>query len=289
MVNGIKRQLPGTLQKLVDEIEQAAGVEIEVRHDPAQEPTAYARALYGDHGQEGATHDSLRLTLSFKGNIAATSSVYRQPFAVVAHELLHLHRSEVLRAPGIHSITGLPPSSSPIRGDAVARLFTTTGFDELVEHSAIDPSLPDYGFEFPNTGSILETWDAFPKQPWENWGRMRWIVLQEFLRVQFLTKNAHLQRHAEGVMLRFGMLTEGRWLVEQFRWLLASPDQYTAKFGMCFCLCTIFRVPPSEFMFLERRPGYLGIQSFPPVFTVPKAGGGQITFHLEPPKSGCSR
>ena len=289
MENEIRRQLPGTLQRLVDEVETAGGVEIEVRRDPNQQTTAEARTLYGDHGQAGATPDSLSLILSFKGDIAATDKIYRQPFAVVAHELLHLRRWVVQQVPGIHSITGLPTSSAPVQGDAVARLFTTTGLDELVEHSVIDPSLPDYGLDFPNRGSIPEIWDAFPNQPWEKWGMMRWIVLQEFLRVHFLVRNSQLQRYAEDVMRRFGMLDEGRWLVEQFRWLLASPDQVAAKFGACFCLCVVFHIPPTEFMFLERRPGYLGIRNFPPVISVPKPGGGQFTFHLEPPKSGCSR
>ena len=263
-----KRNLPGTLQALVDEIETAAHREIVVEHVPNLSCGAHAVMIFGDCGQPGATPDSLQLILKFKGDPAATNRIFREPYGMMLHELLHMRRWIVEQIPCLHFIEGLPPASVAPDEDPVKRLFTTAGIDELIEHIGIEQAMPTYGFEGHHRASFQEVWDSFPSQPWKNWAAMRWVVLQEWIRVVFMTRDSHLWHHAEGVMRRFGMLDEARQLTDWFKLLLSSPDKVNAKYGMTLMLAIVFRIPPENFRFLERRQGWLGHRGIPTAFEV---------------------
>lgn len=276
-----RQKLPLSLCDLVDEIETAGHVEIQVRLDPQLETTASAGVLCGGCARGGGP-DAMDLILRFKGRLAAVDRTYRQPFAAAAHELLHLRRWIVQGVPRLHAVAGLPDGFTTVSSDPVRRLFSTTGIEEQVEHCVIDRSLPSYGFEFPNAGSIRQCWDSIPAPPWPNWGMLRWLVLQEWIRVQFLTDDPDLRQYAEGVMQRLGMLADGQRLTDQFRWLLDSPDQAMAKYAMILELCRAFRIPPGAVGFFERRPGYLGVMNLPRRFEVPTRAGERTAFEWEP-------
>lgn len=283
MVTNILTKLPPELCGLVNEIETAGHTEIEIRFDPQLQTTARADVAYGDCAR-GRTPDSTDLILWFKGDLAGTDAMYRQPFAVVCHELLHLHRWIAQGVPAIHSVAGLPLSGDSLTGNPIKRLFTTAGVEEQVEHCFIERALPSYGFDIP-IASTRDCWNTIPPRPWQNWATMRWVILQEWLRVQFLGAEDDTREHAEHAMRSTGMLVEGRWLTDQFRWLLDSPDLVNAKYALTLVLCKAFRIPPQAVWFLDRKAGYLGVKNAPQSFAVP-CGDGNVPFSWTPANYG---
>jgi hypothetical protein len=220
------------------------------------------------------------MVLTFGKDIAATTNVYQEPFAVVCHELGHLRRWIVDGVPGLYRIEGLPESSIDPDEDPIKRLFTTSGIDEQIEHCAIDGALPKYGFDVPRT-SFQALWDSFPSPPWESLTSMKWVLLQEWIRTEILTQDTHLQQHAEGIMRRFGVFDQAKHLTDSFKVLLTSPDKMNAKFGMLLLLGIAFRIPLHLFWFIDRRPGILEIRQIPTAFEVRTNKGTQVfTYQL---------
>src|ERR1035437_1765954 len=99
MQSEYKSQLPATLQALVDEIETSASVEISVKRAPDLSSELLADIQWGDgHGESWAIKSvgygppcdvvdrPIRcLTLLYRSDLAATSSCYPVPFAMVCH------------------------------------------------------------------------------------------------------------------------------------------------------------------------------------------------------------
>src|ERR1035437_7831767 len=104
----LKQQLPGTLQVLVDEIETAAGVEIEVGQVAAiagllpgpyggSAPTLRAATLM--FGADAKNAQGIRFIVNHTGDIAAGQPPHSVPYTGFCHELLHLKRYIVDRVP----------------------------------------------------------------------------------------------------------------------------------------------------------------------------------------------
>ena len=259
MESKIKRRLPGTLQALVDEIETAAGSEIEVRcgvaHATAWGPPE-AQGMAGDIN----LGDPVRITLFCpQGPEACNLSTFPEPYAAFAHELLHLRRTFVERIPAIYRIVGMaygPTNDHPVYTTECLQTFSVRGLEMLLEHIVIEPQITDYGI--PHIPCYIDTraWKTIPPRPWKHEFLQRWFCLDAWINTQLLQPYEQVRKCAEFPMEKAGLRAAARRLTDRLRILRSMPDGVPAKEAMCVAACEAFGIEPAKMGLLYyQRPG----------------------------------
>jgi hypothetical protein len=256
METEIKRQLPATLQALVDEIEAAAGAKIEVRCG-----VTHATACSGGMAGEINLGDPIRITLFCpQGPEVCNLSTYlAQPYAAFAHELLHLRRTFVERIPALYQIVGMaygPTNDHPVYTAECLQTFSVRGLEMLLEHIVIEPQIADYGI--PYTPNYIDTraWKTIPPRPWKHEFLQRWFCLDAWIKTQLLQPHEEVRKCAEFPMEKAGLRAAARRLTDRLRILRSMPDGVPAKEAMCVAACEAFGIEPAKMGLLYyQRPG----------------------------------
>jgi len=281
----IKRQLPATLQPLVDEIEAAVHTEIVVQHTPGR---IMMRTKYSWSGSVN------KIVISYGETIADTTEAYLEPYAMLCHELLHVARHFLQRVPIVCAVEGLDDNNT----DPMRHMFTACGLENALEHVVIEPMLPRYGFGSALHRSTRDFWDSMPKTP-EKAATFQpvlggqampiyvgaskrptvfWLLMHEWVKVQLLESNLGIKQRAERVMENLELLAVARCLTDELRWLAKSPDPVQAKLGMVFEACRAYRIPPQAVQLSWATGGDREYRQIPRDFTVPTADGELIGF-----------
>ena len=198
----IKRQLPAPLPTLVDEIETAVGVEIEIRQVAAiadllpgpsgalSPPLMAATLMFGPDAQNA---QGIRLIVNHTGDITACQRPYSVPYALFCHELLHLRRYIVDRVPIIAT------APEPVK-------LPRAAVENMLEHLVIERQLRQYGFDFPLYTVGRQAWDTFVQA---EAGVCNLQMLQAWTNTQLLNdiNHAEVRQVAEVVMERAGLLS----------------------------------------------------------------------------------
>jgi hypothetical protein len=251
MQSEYKDQLPASLKALVDEIEAAYGGEIPVQHAPDL-PTEMA-VVFGSRERAWSPEfkppcDSLRLTgLLYKTDLAATGALFTVPFAICAHELLHLRRVLVDRVPSVYLIRGIPQTLPVPQGQPMARM-TVAGLENLLEHIVIEPRVQNYVPGYRLRHCVREIWDTIPPKPWASEYEIHWNVMDEWLNVQFQNENTEIKNYAVDAIRRLGWLDEARGVADLMGQIICktADDSSMAakgKEGMVLVACAAFRLP----------------------------------------------
>ena len=218
----IRRQLPGTLRVLVDEIESAAGVEISVERVPDLPTEMEAQICWGHipakpwnlmmgNGPARAEDYIPHVTIHYKSDLAAADpirpAVFRaiwcpEPFALLCHELLHVRRYLVEQIPAVYFISGVPQGNP----DPQKQITTVQGMETLLEHLVIEPRVRNYGFDHPLRFCWRGLWDLIPPKPCEF--SIHWQLMYEWLKVQFLNEDEGIKHYAAENMQKLGWLDQ---------------------------------------------------------------------------------
>jgi hypothetical protein len=244
----IKQQLPGTLQVLVDEIETAAGVEIEVGQVAAiagllpgryggAAPTPMQATLC--FGADAKNAQGIRLMVNHTGDIAACQRPYTVPYAGFCHELMHLRRYVVDRVPII--VTAPEPVKLP-----------RAAVENMLEHQVIERQHRQYGFDFPLHTVARQAWDTFVQA---EVGTCNLAILQVWTETQLLNDadvGEEVRQAAEVAMERAGLLSLLRAFSDNVAWLAKSPDVVAAKQAMVALVYAFFGQPVGDVLMFHR-------------------------------------
>ena len=254
MENKIRQQLPAALQGLVDEIETAAGVEIEVTHAPEIAKASplpadslvgtLAPALFCAVTHIGPTLADTRFTIKYARDLAATIRGYCEPYMAFCHELLHLRRYVVLRVPSV-----MDRMSAPGIPEVVMH-----GLEDILEHLVIDRQLKDYGFLVPVEDCDRRFWNQFSANAAHTM-HFKASVLLEWLRTRYLSSNIGIKKRADQFVEKCGLLGCAWRLLDEARPLLdlAHPDPADAKLRLVWHFCKASEIPLQAVTIISRR------------------------------------
>ena len=248
----IKEQLPGTLRALVDEIETAAGSEIEVRCGVSHSSQSCPGGMAADIN----FGDPVCITVFCPQGIGATRQPYPTPYAEFCHELLHLRRTFIEKVPAIFQIVGMvygPVENHPVYEAWLLQTFSVRGLETALEHIIIEPQVSEYGIEHIPCLIGVEAWNTVPSRPWAYEYVQRWACMDAWIKTQFLTPYESARVAAERVMERVGLLGDARRLTDRLRILRSMPNSVPAKEAMCVAACEAFQIEPSKMGLLYHR------------------------------------
>lgn len=192
MQREFRQRLPGSVQRLVDELEERADLEIPVCIDTRPvsptEPNPERAAAAINH--DGAT-------------IFIRSDSAFSPHGIL-HELLHIHRYWIEEVPQL----------MPAQGDRDTddRWRITSQIENALEHVIIVPREAAYGFDpYPYWAETArKNWSSYP---WEHipdpWARRAACIVGS-LSVRFLVKDPAVQDLAERCIAEEGLLHEAQ-------------------------------------------------------------------------------
>lgn len=213
-----RNQLPAAVLPLVDEIEEAAGCEIVVRHDPAIDTPQCVRVEPID--------GRYRPVLLFRESLAACDGPegpYKEPYSMATHELLHLQRYFVERVPvmnwrGLNFRTSDGSAGEP---GSNGFMFTAAGPENLLEHLVIEQRMPRYGFT-PDYRWIRTWWSGPPfKLQAPNIRRIGYLHMWLETRYQYPTIGA--RKRAENVLEAEGLVRAAEMLFDSMARTIGQP------------------------------------------------------------------
>lgn len=248
MEPAIKRQLPGPLQLLADEIEGAAGAAIEVRVGVPNPSGFYPQCMSAQ-----IDLDPVRMTVFCPQGLGVREPQYPELCSAFAHELLHLRRTFVERVPAIYQIAGM--AYYPSCRDEQIGVYSVCGLESAIEHIVIEPLIAEYGIEHQPDFIRADAWMTVPPRPWRNERLQRWMCMGAWIKTQFLTPDESTRETAERVMERVGLLADARELTDQLRRLRAAANPVRGKELMSLHACAAFEIEPAEMkLFYYRKP-----------------------------------
>lgn len=253
------RRLPATLRGLVDEIEDSAhaeiGIELASPLEGHPDSTAAANMSWGS---------AAGLAIRCRGELDTTTPAYPEPFALACHELLHLRRYVVERAPVVYKIDTLPDTAPHY----LQRLLTPAGIELVIEHSVIERRAHLYGFPFAGHTSARESWRVladlhlceaavrpgvgitiYGERIPPTWGdgrfsALRWFLMYEWMNADLLDSDAETRDRAERVLKDVDLLAPARWFTD----VLRDPGQcgpVRAKEHAAVAACIAYDINPS--------------------------------------------
>lgn len=192
MERRLKEQLPVKVQRLVDDLERFADLEIGVKVDPNPVSTTDPNPdrLAADITQHHAT-------------ILLRSEDDFPPHSVL-HELLHVHRWWIERVPQVMPIKGSQDSDD--------RWSVTSQIENALEHLVIVPREADYGFDpfqyWNDTAKTIWGWYPWPDVT-DPWARRKNCLLGS-LSSAFLVNDVGVKQSAERCLREEGLLAESQ-------------------------------------------------------------------------------
>lgn len=275
----------------MDEIETAAHVQIafrQVRDFCPPESPMFATISFGDPEAKPwnvtvgePKNYAVRVTVTYRDDIADVVPGYPKPYACLVHELLHVRRYLVEKVPAVYCIAGIPQSGRESQdrlftAPGLGMLFSVQGMEQTLEHIVIDRQVPNYIPDYPPLSFCApEVWDTVPNKSWKNEFLQRWLCLQEWVKVAFLSSDVRILNRALQVMEQVDLCRDALRFVAQLQCLLHSPDPVKAKEAMALAACEAFHISPAAMMLLyEGKTGKPILQSF----VVPTAEGKLVQF-----------
>lgn len=269
-----RSQLPAILQALVDEIETAARTEIGIIVDRLMAANMQAEMTFlgvapaAPYGvmevSKTGNFGPPRLNVRVRGDLSATTfDGYPAPFAMFAHELLHLRRSFVDRVPVVCFVAGKPQANQGPR----ALGFSCENLERTLEHAVIEPQVRRYVPEQPLR--FVTRWETVPSPPFAFSGSVfdaLWICLSFWVRSRFLDLDMGNQKRARDRMEQLGLLAVARAYTDHLDRLMGSPDAERAKEQMVAATCSVLGLR-REFIGLAYGPY---IRPVPVDITVPR-------------------
>ncbi|MFQ5935315.1 MAG: hypothetical protein ACE5LB_02750 [Acidiferrobacterales bacterium] len=199
------QRLSAELQNLVQELEDFAGVEIEVRPKPT--PT----------GETTAKSKAVALISSEKGATLLCRSEDHFTTQAVLHELLHLRRYWI----------DFVPQLVPIDDRGGDKTKIANEIDNALEHLAIFPQEAEYGFEpYADLNRAARTlWESYPwNEITEPWARRKSCLLAWLTTVCLVTDDA-VKTLARDCLEKEGLLDEAENFSDKIRQLHDSKER----------------------------------------------------------------
>jgi len=205
MEKKIKLSLPSNIQRLVDEIENFAGCEIQLR--PNSSPLIKTK------------QDVIGCTAS---ETEAIIYFYREEALIpqaVLHELLHIYRYWVEQVPQV----------LPVDIENEDRISVTSQIENSFEHLVIVPQEEIYGFDpFPYWNETFRKfWAEFEAKPENSWVKRKNDLLG-WLPVHFLANDPTVKEVAKNGLRREGLLHEAERLALKIEKVLDDKPQAVA-------------------------------------------------------------
>lgn len=232
MEHSVRRRMPAALLPLIDEIENAASIEIETRRleaAPAAQPGCADSAAITSQlffGADSGRKEGIRAEVTYVEDIAAVDSFYRAPFAALCCELLRLKRYLVDMVPFIFT--------APLNESR------TEGF---LEHLIVARQLRNYGFDFPLISVSKAAWLAPPPQQIDT--GFKYAVLEAWAKTELVTDDPEVKEAGRTFMEQIGALQIAENYAGCLKHLTESPEPDTAKRAMVALTCVVVGFSPS--------------------------------------------
>jgi hypothetical protein len=283
-----RNQLPAAVLPLVEEIEDAAGCEILVQQKP--EMVTPQEAGFAD--VDGRYHPVVRYRESF-GCDDGPEGIYREPYAIATHELLHHQRYFVERVPlmGWARELAVIPGCTDLMRDGQLRLFSATWMESALEHLVIEQRMPQYGFAPPNYDGHGSWWSERTLQL-QSPVAQRWGYLTMWLPTRYFASRG-VRARAERSLERDGLLRSAELLYTNTVQTIGKPGKLFVpegkadqqKYAMSFLYTLFARLPQHKARFtIFLKNGRCAVNGFPLVVNCPAADGSIIDLRRPAPR-----